>query len=102
MNRFYLMAATAAAFTTALAADKVDFVKEVKPIFEKHCLSCHGEEKPKGALKMTTRELSIKGGDNGPGIAPGQPDKSPIYKLTILPPDHDDVMPPKGEKLKKE
>jgi formylglycine-generating enzyme required for sulfatase activity len=102
MNRFYVMAATAAVFTSAYAADKVDFVKGVKPIFEKHCLSCHGEQKPKGGLKMTTRELSIKGGDNGPGIVPGKPEESPIYKLTTLPPDDDNVMPPKGEKLTKE
>src|SRR5215204_5621464 len=102
MNRLYVMAATAAAFSTALAADKVDFVKEIKPMFEKYCLSCHGETKPKGSLKMTTRELSIKGGDNGAGIVPGKPDESPIYTLTILPPDHDDVMPPKGDKLTKE
>src|SRR5688572_3559870 len=102
MNRLYVMAATAAAFLTAFAADKVDFVKEVKPIFEKYCLSCHGETKPKGSLKMTTRELSIQGGDNGAGIVPGQPDKSPIYTLTTLPDDHDDVMPPKGDKLTKQ
>jgi formylglycine-generating enzyme required for sulfatase activity len=102
MNRFYVMAASVAAFSSAFAADKVDFVKEVKPIFEKYCLQCHGEEKPKGGLRMSTRENSLKGGDNGPGIVPGQPDKSPIYTLTILPPDDENVMPPKGEKLKKE
>src|SRR5205085_2013966 len=55
MNRLYLMAATAAALTTtAFAADKVDFAHDVKPILEKYCLSCHGEEKPKGGLRLTT------------------------------------------------
>lgn len=102
MNRFYVMAATGAVFTSAFAAEKVDFVKEVKPIFEKYCLSCHGDQKPKGALKMTTRELSIKGGDDGVGIVPGKPEESPIYTLTTLPDDHDDVMPPKGDKLTKQ
>ncbi len=103
MNRIYMMAASAALLTTAMAADKVDFVKEVKPILEKHCLSCHGDtEKPKGGLKLNTKENSIKGGEKGTSLVPGQPEKSPLYTLTILPPDHDDVMPPKGEKLKKD
>src|SRR5687767_9586625 len=101
MNRFYVMAAAAAAFATAHAAEKVDFVKEVKPILEKYCLSCHGEERPKGGFRMTTKELSIRGGDRGPALVPGAPDKSPLYTTTVLPPDHDDVMPPKGEKLTK-
>lgn len=99
MNRFYVLAAGMAAFTTASAAD---FVRDVKPILEKYCLSCHGDEKPKGNLKLTTRAKVIEGGDKGTALVPGQPDKSPIYTTTILPPDHDDVMPPKGDKLTKE
>ena len=103
MNRLYMMAATAAALTaTALAAEKVDFTKDVKPILEKNCLSCHGEHKPKGGLQLTTRELAIKGGDNkGAALVPKEPLKSPLYVSTTLPPDSDDVMPPKGEKLTK-
>ncbi len=101
MNRYYLFAASAAALTGVLAADKPEFVRDVKPILEKYCLSCHGEEKPKGALRLTTRANSIKGGDKGTSLVPGKPDQSPIYTTTILPPDHDDVMPPKGEKLTK-
>ena len=104
MNRLYLMAATAAALTTttALAADKIDFTRDVKPILEKNCLSCHGEHKPKGGLQLTTRENAIKGGDNkGAALVPKEPLKSPLYVTTTLPPDSEDVMPPKGEKLTK-
>ena len=75
------------------AAD-VDFVKDVKPILEQSCIKCHGTEKPKGKLNLTTRADAIKGGDNGTSLVPGKPDESPLYKLSILPPDHDDVMPP--------
>jgi formylglycine-generating enzyme required for sulfatase activity len=106
MNRLYLMAATAAAFTTAWAADKVDFTKDVKPILENYCIRCHGDpkgtEKPKGKLSLTTRENALKGGENGTAITPGDAAKSPLYTLTILPPEDDNVMPPKGEKLNKE
>ncbi len=86
------------------AADPVDFNRQIKPIFEANCISCHGEEKPKGAFRMTTLEANLKGGDDGTGLVPGEPDKSPIYTSTILAADHDDLMPPsnKGGPLPKE
>ena len=84
-----------------LAATPVDFKKQVRPILEVYCLKCHGDEKPKGNLSLTTRANSVKGGEDGTSLVPGEPDKSPLYTLTILPADHDDVMPPKGEKLSK-
>jgi formylglycine-generating enzyme required for sulfatase activity/mono/diheme cytochrome c family protein len=86
----------------AHGAEKIDFRKEVKPVLEVHCLSCHGTEKPKGALNLTTREASIKGGDDGTSLVPGKPTESPLYTTTVLPADHDDAMPPKGPRLMKE
>lgn len=76
------------------AAADVDFVKDIKPILEQSCIKCHGAEKPKGKLNLTTRADAIKGGDDGTSLVPGKPDESPLYKLTILSPEHDDVMPP--------
>ncbi len=101
------LALTAGVFTLGprlLAADPVDFNAKIKPLLETHCLSCHGEEKPKAGLKLTTLEGILKGGDDGAGLVPGQPDKSPIYTSMILDADHDDVMPPskKGGPLSKE
>lgn len=86
--------------TTALfAATPVDFKREVRPLLEVYCVKCHGDEKPKGDLALTTRAHAVRGGDSGPSLIPGDPARSPLYTLTILPEDHDDVMPPKGEKL---
>jgi formylglycine-generating enzyme required for sulfatase activity/mono/diheme cytochrome c family protein len=79
---------------TLAAADPVDFNRQIKPIFEANCVSCHGAERPKGAFRMLTREDIIKGGDDGTGLVPGEPDKSPIYTSMILSADHEDVMPP--------
>src|SRR5262245_29240227 len=84
------------------AADKVDFVEDIKPILESTCLSCHGPEKPKGSFRMDTRADAIKGGDDGAAIVPADPKKSPLYTTTVLPPGHDDIMPPKGDPLTKE
>jgi formylglycine-generating enzyme required for sulfatase activity/mono/diheme cytochrome c family protein len=83
------------------AEDQVEFNRHVKPILESTCVSCHGVEKPKGDLRLTTRAEAIKGGENGTSLVPGKPEESPLYTTTILPPDHDDIMPPKGDPLSK-
>jgi formylglycine-generating enzyme required for sulfatase activity len=77
------------------AADKVDFHHEVKPILEATCVSCHGPERPKGRLRLDSREAAIKGGDLGTSLVPGKPEESPLYTTTILPEEDPDVMPPK-------
>ncbi|MEW6307247.1 MAG: SUMF1/EgtB/PvdO family nonheme iron enzyme [Verrucomicrobiota bacterium] len=85
-----------------LGAADVDFNRQVKPILESACLSCHGADKPKGGLSLIDKASSFKGGDNGAAIVAGQSGKSPLYTSTVLPPDHDDIMPPKGDTLSKE
>jgi len=82
-------------------AEAVHFEQQIKPILEQFCLSCHGGERPKGGLRLDSRAGALKGGDDGPALVPNQPEKSPLYATTILPPDDDAVMPPKGEKLSK-
>jgi formylglycine-generating enzyme required for sulfatase activity len=79
------------------AAERVDFSKDVKPILENYCVKCHGPDMKKGGLRLDSRAAAIEGGDNGTSLVPGQPDQSKLYSTTILPPDHDDVMPPKKE-----
>ncbi|HEX7862657.1 MAG TPA: SUMF1/EgtB/PvdO family nonheme iron enzyme [Verrucomicrobiae bacterium] len=102
MKRTAAVLAIASLVGSARAADKIDFRKEVKPVLEMHCLSCHGTEKPKGALRLTTKENAVKGGDDGTSLVPGKPNESPLYTTTILPADHEDAMPPKGPRLTKE
>jgi hypothetical protein len=52
------------------------FEKHVRPLLVEHCLKCHGDKKPKGGLRLTSRKALLAGGDSGPGIVSGQPDKS--------------------------
>lgn len=86
----------------ARAAEEIDFRKDIKPILEVHCLSCHGTERPKGDLNMTTRADTIKGGGQGTSLVPAKPSESRVYTSTILPADDIDAMPPKGDRLPKE
>ena len=54
------------------------FEKKIRPIFVENCYKCHSKEaeKLKGGLLLDTRDGVLKGGDTGPAIVPGQPDKS--------------------------
>jgi mono/diheme cytochrome c family protein len=86
----------------ALAADKVDFAKDILPIFEKRCVQCHGPEKQKGKLRMDTKEAAMKGGKDGPILTAGNAEKSELFRRISLPKGDDDVMPNEGEPLTKE
>lgn len=88
--------------TTTQGQEKIDFARQVKPILESTCLSCHNPDNIKGELLLDTRVNALIGGEYGPVIEPGKPDESSLYTLTILDPDDDDIMPPKGDPLSKE
>ncbi|HYE31116.1 MAG TPA: c-type cytochrome domain-containing protein, partial [Methylomirabilota bacterium] len=73
------------------------FTDIVKPLLDSRCISCHGPDKVKGALRLDSREAILKGGDNGPSIVPGKPSESLLLKAVMhTAPDLE--MPPK-EKL---
>ena len=77
------------------------FATHIRPVLRKNCFSCHGPEKQKGGLRLDTPEGIRKGGKNGPIAVAGDPDRSTLYTATILPPDDPDIMPAKGDPLKK-
>lgn len=77
----------------------VDFHREIKPILEASCYSCHQGSKVKGGLRLDQREAVFKGGEgDGPAIVPGKPDASSLLQR-ITSQDPDEVMPAKGERL---
>lgn len=82
---------------------KVDFKTQIRPIFDKSCLKCHGAKKKKGDLRLDKKEHAFKGGESGePAIVPGKSAESKLYQLITLPDDDDDFMPAKGDPLTKE
>jgi formylglycine-generating enzyme required for sulfatase activity/mono/diheme cytochrome c family protein len=76
---------------------RIDFVKDIQPIFEFNCVACHRDGHSKGSLRMDVRELAFKGGENGAGIVPGKPKDGKIYTSTILSAEDENVMPPKNK-----
>ena len=51
---------------------RVNFVRDVQPIFESACVECHGPDEQKGRLRLDARHLAIAGGRSGRAIVPGE------------------------------
>jgi hypothetical protein len=58
------------------AAERVDYVRQIKPILTTHCYTCHGALQQKSGLRVDTARFLRDGGDKGPAILPGQSDES--------------------------
>src|SRR5215831_20258771 len=83
---------------TKLSADNAEFFeKKIRPVLAERCYECHSAKatKLKGNLLLDTREGTLKGGDTGPSIVSGDPDKSLLVRA--LRGNDEDVkkMPPK-------
>ncbi len=86
---------TVAAVGRASAADKVDYLKQIKPILSARCYSCHGALKQEGELRLETRALMATGGESGEVIVAGRADDSLLVQRITA--DDDEQMPPSGE-----
>ncbi|MCA9006389.1 MAG: PSD1 domain-containing protein [Planctomycetaceae bacterium] len=77
--------------------DSISFARDIQPVLEAHCLSCHGLEKPESSFSLSSRKSALLGGNYGKAIVPGKPEQSPL--LLMISGTHQDeiVMPPEGE-----
>ncbi|MEM9016797.1 MAG: DUF1549 domain-containing protein, partial [Verrucomicrobiota bacterium] len=78
-------------------AGEIDFKRDIQPILEFNCVSCHQESKVKGGLRFDQASLFFEGGDGGPALIKGEPDQSLMVDMVTLPEDDIDAMPPEGE-----
>ncbi len=70
------------------------FTEKVKPLLDSRCVSCHGPDKVKAALRLDSRAAMLKGGENGPAVIPGKPNDSLLLQA-IMHTKKDLEMPPK-------
>jgi mono/diheme cytochrome c family protein len=78
------------------ATGPVDFVKEIQPLFARHCVACHGPEKQKGGVRLDLKQGALEGGDSGVIIVPGRSTESKLIHL-VAKLDGQTQMPPPGE-----
>ena len=53
------------------AEEPVSFVKDIQPIFEKSCWTCHSQTLQLSKLDLSSRDSALKGGEHGPALVPG-------------------------------
>src|SRR6188768_3676441 len=84
------------------SSEKIDYNTQVKPIFNKKCIACHGGVKAKSNFSLLFREDAMKPAKSGKyPIVPGYPGKSEMIRR-ITEKDEEERMPYKHDPLTKE
>jgi hypothetical protein len=78
-----------------------ELAREAVALVRRACVECHGPEKQKGGLRLDSRAALLKGGENGPPVVPGRPERSELIRRVTLAKGQDGVMPARGEPLGK-
>ena len=75
------------------------FESKVRPVLVEHCFKCHSDKAPKlkGGLRVDSREALLAGGDNGPVLVPGMPEKSKLIEAVTF--KNIDLQMPRDGKL---
>lgn len=81
--------------------DTMEYTRDIQPIFNARCVSCHGPEKQRSGLRMDSGEMVLQGGNSGPVVVKGKSAESPLIHA-VVGLDEDRVMPPKGPRLSAE
>lgn len=77
-------------------AEPIDFVRDVRPILQKHCYACHAGEVRKSGLRLDVRSEAFQGGElYGESIVAGHAEESPLWQF-VGDEDADLRMPPEG------
>ena len=79
--------------TSASADPSTFYGARIQPIFTARCITCHGEDKHKGNLRLDSYRALMRGGKDGPVIQTGNTQASNLFRRITLPASDDDFMP---------
>ena len=75
-------------------ADAVNYYRDIEPILNASCVSCHQASMAAGGLRVDAPENLLQGGASGKAVVPGKAERSLLYtRLTVT---TDKRMPPVG------
>ncbi|RYU96339.1 DUF1553 domain-containing protein [Emticicia agri] len=108
-TRLFLLSLSVVAIGAIMAfsfnpfSSQVDFNTEIKPILNKHCVSCHGGVKKAAELSFlfSQEAINTKGKSGKVAIVPGDAEHSEFYKRLITH-DTEERMPKGKDPLNKE
>jgi hypothetical protein len=80
-------------------SSRIDFARDIRPIFAKSCYSCHGAEQAESSLRLDRKADALRGGSNGPAIIPGKSGESRLVSYITGANGDELVMPPEGQRL---
>src|SRR5262245_56454022 len=99
--RFVAAACVLAVWCPALQAqlETVELViyDQVRPVFRKHCVTCHNQDRARGDLNLSSIDGIKAGSSSGAAVVARKPEESPIYLSAA----HLEVpkMPPNSPKI---
>src|SRR5438309_216825 len=75
--------------------EKIQYNRDVRPIFSDNCFACHGfdKNKRKAGLRLDTKEGLYAKLEHGTPVVPGKLSESEVFRK-ITSKDPDEVMPP--------
>jgi mono/diheme cytochrome c family protein len=80
------------------AGRAVEYERDVAPIFESHCYSCHGPKRRRSDFRLDVKASALAGGQIGVAIVPGDSAGSPLVRY-VAGADAKIHMPPRDEPL---
>jgi mono/diheme cytochrome c family protein len=88
---------------STVAAEAIDFTKQIEPIFTAHCVKCHGAAKAQGKLRLDgIAGIEEKLKAKPTLLVAGKPDESLLYQRLVLPADNPKRMPKGADPLKQD
>ncbi|MDO8538897.1 MAG: c-type cytochrome domain-containing protein [Opitutaceae bacterium] len=94
---FIAVAIICVAAIPVVHAEPSFFQARVAPIFDRHCVGCHGPEKHKAGLWLDSFEHVLRGAESGEVIKPGEVKASELFRRITLPDTDEEAMPGDGK-----
>ena len=60
-------------------AEAVNYYRDIEPILNENCVSCHQASMAAGGLRLDAPESLMQGGASGPAVIPGKAQRSLLF-----------------------
>ena len=82
----------------ARGQSRIDFARDIEPIFKARCHACHGPQVQMNGLRLDVRDRAMAGGYSGAVIRPGASSESRLFQM-VTGQIQGKIMPPFGSGL---